>query len=459
MIKDESYYFEKASVQEAIAYMALPLMLGMCVNTLYSITDAYFIGMLNQTVMLAAVVLALPLTTLLMALGEIFGTGGGTYISRLLGEKNREDARTAAAVAFYLSLSAGFLFIACALPMLQPILQILGTDNSTAGATRDFIMILILGSPLVIGNFALEQIVRAEGASVISMNGMILSVLINILLDPVLIFFCHLNITGAAMATVVANCAAVAYYLWYLERKSPVLSGFTGRFRADLMIVKEIFSVGISAFILSMFLLISCLVLNNVAAKYGDFVVAGFGISLRVVQVSELIAMGMCMGIVPLVAYSYAARNISRMKTIIRITAISMAALILILSLFVYLFRTEVIEVFTRDPEVLSTGISILSAMLISSFFAGFSSLYINIFQATGKARQATAMSVVHGSLFIPIIYGMGVLFGLEGIIWSLAVTEILTCFIGSMMYLWLGREISREMKKANFQNMVTPNE
>lgn len=448
MEKDENYYFESASAPEAITHMAIPLMLGMCINTLYSITDAFYIGLLNQTAMLAAVALTLPFTTILMAIGNIFGTGGGTFISRLLGEKALEKARTVASVTFYLSLILGSIFMVLAGLLLQPILQVLGTDPGTFRFTRDFIVIFIIGSPFVIANFALEQVVRAEGASLISMYGMIISVVANLILDPILIFGFNLGISGAAIATVTANVCAVAYYVWYLEKKSSLLSGFFRRFNPEKSMVTEIFSIGISAFLLDMFLIVTALVLNNFSAPYGDFIIAGFGISLRVVQISELIAMGLCMGIVPLIAYSYASKNFPRMKEIIRTTAIYMAILIIALSLIMFRFRTEIMQMFSQDPAVINMGISILTAMLISSVFAGFSGLFINLFQAIGKSKEATLMSIVHGSLFIPVIFFGNLFFGLNGIVWSLTITEVLTCTTGGVLWFRIKQEISKEMLK-----------
>jgi len=170
---------------------------------IYSIIDAYFIGRLNNTAMMSAVIL--PFTTILMAIGNIFGTGGGTYITRLLGEKKIEEAKKVSSVTIFLSLLAGCIFMLLTIPLIGSILQLLGAKGDTVLFTQSFIMTFIIGSPFVIANFVLEQVVRAEGASTVSMNGLFLSVIINIVLDPILIFACHLGIVRAAIGTVVAK--------------------------------------------------------------------------------------------------------------------------------------------------------------------------------------------------------------------------------------------------------------
>ena len=233
-----NYYFEEAPIPKAIAHMAVPMMLGMSVIMIYNVIDAFFIGKLNNTAMMTAVTLALPFTIILSGIGNIFGVGGGTYISRLLGEKKLEDAKKVSSVIFFLSLLAGFIFMLFAIPLIHPILKVLGAKGDTVLFTKDFIMVLIIGSPFIIANFALGQVVRAEGASKVSMNGMFISVIINIVLDPILIFTCHLNIVGAALGTVVANTCAVLYYVYYLKNKSSTLTVSIRTFKPTLSMLK-----------------------------------------------------------------------------------------------------------------------------------------------------------------------------------------------------------------------------
>ena len=213
------YYLEKAPISKAIAHMAVPMILSMIINIVYNITDAFYIGMLNNTAMLAAVTLALPFTTVLMALGEIFGTGGSTYISRLLGEKDTEKVKKVSAVNFYISLITGVLFIIVCLPFMTQLLKILGAAGETLVYTKNYVLAYTFGAPFIVANFTLGQTVRGEGASKESLTGMIISVVVNMILDPVFIFSFHMGVTGAAAATVIGNICAVGYYIWYLAKK------------------------------------------------------------------------------------------------------------------------------------------------------------------------------------------------------------------------------------------------
>lgn len=440
--KDAMYYLEKAPVPKAIAHMAIPMILGMVVNMIYNITDAYFIGRLNNTSMLASITLALPFTTILMALGELFGTGGSTYISRLLGEKKIEYVKKVSSVTLYLSLISGLLFILLCIPFLSPILKLLGATGETLLHTRSYIIAYTIGSPFVIANFTLAQMVRGEGASTESMIGMIISVVINIILDPVFIFFLHMDVMGASVATVIGNICAVVYYMYYLEKKSPAQSIRLKYFKPNTTILFNIFKIGISALLLSGFLIVSSLMFNNYAVLYGDQVVAAFGVANRVCQISDFIGMGLYMGVIPLIAFSYSSNNTERLNKLLKTTAFYLITIISVIASVLFVFRTQVLELFSSDESVIKVGVIILTALLFSTLFAGISGLLTSMFQAFGKSIQSTIMSVSRGIALIPIIIIGNNLFQLNGVIWSMTASELSACFIGLLLWFRCKKEI-----------------
>ncbi|GKU25906.1 MATE family efflux transporter [Clostridium folliculivorans] len=442
----DSYYFEKSPIWKAIAHMSLPMMLGMSLNLIYNIIDAYFIGKLNNTEMMSAITLALPFITVLMALGNLFGTGGGTFISRLLGEKNLLESKKVASVSFYFSIITGLILIMFSILMLQPILKLLGAEGNNIEFTKSIILVFTIGSPIIIANFVLEQLVRAEGASTVSMYGMGISVIANIILDPILIFTCHLNIMGAALGTVLGNLCAVFYFIYYIQKKSPALSISFKEFIPTSSMTKDIFKIGVTSLLMDVFLIVSGLLFNNLSIKYGDYVVAGFGISQRVVQLSDFIGMGLFMGVIPLIAYSYSAKNIKRMLEIIRTTAAYIVILIGIISGTLLIFRTQVFQLFSKDSEVLAIGTLIFVAMLLSSLFTSLSGLFVGVFQGVGREKEAAIMSVAKGLIVIPIMILSNVFWGLHGLIWSLTASEILACLVGALLWLHFKKDASMKI-------------
>lgn len=443
--KDAMYYLEHAPVTKAIIHMAIPMILGMVANMIYNITDAYFIGMLKNTPMLASITMALPFTTILMAIGELFGTGGSTYISRLLGEKDLIGVRKASSVNFYLSLLSGIVFMLICLPALSPILKLLGATGESLLYTRSYVIAYAIGSPFVIANFALAQMVRSEGAATESMIGMIISVVINIILDPVFIFLFHMDVMGTSVATVIGNVCAVAYYIYYLKRKSQFQSVSIKDFKPNGEILFNIFKIGISAFLLSGFLIISSLMFNNYAIIYGDHVVAAFGVANRICQISDFIGMGLYMGVVPLIAFSYASNNTQRLQEVLKKTALYLVSIIITIAFTLFLLRTQIIQLFSSDKNVIEVGIIILSALLLSTLFAGISGLLTSMFQAFGKGFQSNIMSVSRGVALIPIIIIANSLFQLNGVIWSMTVSEFFACLTGTILWLFSKKAINEK--------------
>lgn len=431
------YYLEKAPVTKAIIHMAFPMILSSITSVVYNIIDAFFIGKLNNTAMMAAVMLALPFSSVLMALGQMFGVGSGTYISRLLGEGNTDDTKKVSSINFWSSMLMGIIFMMICLPFLSSILPILGASGETLQHTRNFIMILVIGAPVIIVNMALEAAVRAEGASTVSMTGTIGGIIINIILNPLFIFVLNMNVMGSALASVCGNIVSVLYFIYYLQNKSTVQSLSIKYFKPSKKIYGEIFKVGVSALLMSGFMVIIGLLFNNYSMIYGDNVVAGFGVAQRVVQIVDCIGMGFAMGVVPLIAFAYSANNQKRLMEIVKKTILYILGLTLAIGAVISIFRLQIIGLFSIDPEVIAIGEITLIAQLSSTMFAALCEFFTGIFQAQGAGVQSNVMAAVRGILFIPILIVGNLLFAVNGVIWAMTATEGVSCLIG--IILWLG--------------------
>ncbi|GLC31196.1 MATE family efflux transporter [Clostridium omnivorum] len=436
------YYLEKAPVPKAIIHMVVPMILSFIATMIYNITDAYFIGKLNNTAMMAAVTLALPFSSVLMALGHLFGVGSGTFVSRLLGEQRVDRAKQVSSVSFWSSILTGVIFMAICLLLLTPILGLLGANGETFTHTRNYILMLVIGSPFIIASISLEEAVRAEGASTASMIGMISGVIINIILNPIFIFVLHMNIMGSALATVLGNLVSVVWYIYYLQKNSSVQSVSMKEFKPSKEIYINIFKVGVSAFLLDGFMVITSLLFNNYSMLYGDNVVAGFGISQRIIQIVDFISMSFAMGAVPLIAYAYSAKNNDRLMEIIKETIVYMLGIILFLSAILFTLKAQVIGIFSIDPKVIDIGKRILFAQLCSTVFAALSGIFTGIFQAFGTGVQSTVMSILRGVIFIPILIFGNVIFAVNGVIWAMTISEGITAVVGIILWFKIREKI-----------------
>ncbi|MEK5034614.1 MATE family efflux transporter [Paenibacillus sp. FSL R7-0302] len=446
MDTENLYYFEKAPITKAVAHFAVPMMLGTSMNVIYSILNAYFLGTLHNTAMLTALALTLPLFAIIMALGNLVGIGSGTYISRLLGEHKYDEVKQVSSFAFYSSLLLGLLVMAVGLPLIGPILHSLGATPDSYEFTKDYVTIMLIGAPFVVLFFTLENMVRSEGAAIVSMIGMMLSVVVNILLDAFVIFVLHWGVIGVASATVVANMVASAYYAFHMGYKSQFLTVSFKWFKATKDILSNVFKIGVPVFIMSVFLGAMSLIFNLFLIEYGDSAVAAYGISSRLLQFPEFILMGLCEGVVPLIAFSFTADKL-RMKHTIGFTVKAMAAMAAVFGIVVYLISDHLIGLFTRDPQMIEMGSYILHVTFLSLFISGLTTLFMGIFQATAQGTAAFVMSIIQGVTLIPVLFFANRMNGFHGVVWSLVIADAAAFLVGAAMLYALRHKLQPELE------------
>ncbi|WML42427.1 MATE family efflux transporter [Neobacillus sp. PS3-40] len=447
--ESNTYYLEEAPIRKAIAHLSIPMIIGMLVGTIYNIINAYFIGLMHDTAMLSAITLGLPIFTVLMAFGNMFGVGGGTFITRLVSIGEGEVAKRVAGYSFYGSIITGLVIAVASYFTMKPLVHLLGADAATFDYTRQYSLTMFAGGFAIIWNFALEQMVRSEGASKESMFGMFIAIALSIVFDILFILVLNWHVFGAALSMVLANIGSTIYYVWYLQTKSENLKGFMYHFKIDIKSQLEVYKIGISELLQATFLIITTLLLNNYSMGYGANVVASFGIALRIVQFPEFLSMGLFLGVIPLIAYNFSTKNITRLKAAIKQTAITIGVISGVFIGLVSLFKEPVIHMFSNDPSVLNIGAYILVAMLISALFNGFTGLFTGIFQASGEGIPTTIMAVTQGVLFIPVIIVLHYFFGLHGIVWSMTISEVITCAMGLVLFIFYTKKInSSENKK-----------
>lgn len=437
-------YLKDEPIKKAIAHLSIPMMIGMSAGTIYNVINAYFIGLMNDTAMISAITLGLPIFTVLMAFGNMFGVGGGTFITRLVAKNEDEKAKKVAGYTFYASIISGILLGIIAFLSIGPIVKLLGADANTLSYTTQYSTTLFTGGFSIILNFALEQIVRSEGDSKESMYGMFISVIIITILDVLFILILNMHVYGAALSIILANIASSIYYIWYLETKSENLKGFLHFFKLSLKDQTEIYKIGVSELIQSAFLIVTTLLLNNFSIQHGEGVVASFGIALRIVQIPEFFTMGIVLGVMPLIAYNFSNKNLSRLKESIKYSTLFIFVISVLFAGIVYIFRNQVIHAFSSDTSVLQIGSYILVAMLISTIFNGLTALFMTIYQASGEGIATGIMAISQGCLYIPVVITLHYFYGLHGLIWSMTITEITTCLIGIVLFIIYNKKLKK---------------
>lgn len=439
-MKDEQlYYFEKSPVFKAMMHFSLPMMIGTLLSVIYGILNIYFIGFLEDSHMISAISLTLPVFAILMGLGNLFGVGARTYISRLLGAKDYSKSKFVSSFSIYGGIALGLIVILVTLPFSDQIAAILGARGETLALTSNYLKVMFLSAPFVILFFILEQFARAIGAPMISMIGMLASVGLNIILDPILIFGFDLNVVGAALGTAISNVAAALFFIVYFMKNSDVVSVNIKLAKPNKEMLSEIFKIGIPAFLMSILMGFTGLVLNLFLAHYGNFAIASYGISFRLVQFPELIIMGLCEGVVPLIAYNFMA-NKGRMKDVIKAVIMSIGVIFVVCMIAVFTIGHHMVGLFTTDQAIVEMATFILKVTMTSLLLNGIGFLFTGMLQATGQGRGATIMAILQGAIIIPVLFIMNALFGLTGVIWSLLIAESL-CALAAMLIVYLLRD------------------
>lgn len=447
----DRWYLSSAPIVRSLVHLCVPMAAALIVGAVYNLINAGVIGSLHDTTLLAAVTFGLPLLGLVMAVGNVFGVGGGTLVSRLLGASEHEDApadqiKRVASFAVWGSVIVGAVLGGLGLVLLDPLVQLLGADAASTAATTDFVAVLLAFVPVLAAAVCLEQIVRAEGASRQVMVGLMASTVVNLLLDLLFILVLRWGVAGAAAAVGIANLVTVVYFVTWLQRHSTQISLAPRWFTLSPAVLKPVLGVGVSALLQSAFLIVTALVLNNLAAAYGDAPLAAMGVAVRIAQVPEFLVMGVTIGVLPLLAYSYGKGDRDRLTSALRGSAVTVGGIVLVFSTAVFVLREQVFTAFVSDRSVLAIGVTILTAQLVAMIANGFAGLLTSLFQATGRAAAATVMSVTQGVLFIPVVILGNLWFGLPGVIWALTVSECAVLVVGAAMWLTSRRAIDRDL-------------
>ncbi|MER7274319.1 MATE family efflux transporter [Dactylosporangium sp. NPDC000244] len=449
------WYLSAAPIARALVHLCVPMAAAMIVSAVYNVINAGFIGSLHDTALLAAVTLGSPLLGLVMAVGGVFGVGGGALMSRLLGAAEHDPAEAAgirhvSSFAVWGSAIAGAVFGGLGLLLLHPLVALLGADPAAAPATRDFVAVLLVFVPVLAAAFCLEQLVRAEGAARTAMIGLIASTIGNLAFDVLFILVLHWGVAGAALATGLANLVTVVYFAVWLHRHSEHVSLAPRWFTLSPAVLKPVFGVGVGELLQSAFLIVTSLVLNRLAVAYGDGPLAAMGVAVRIAQVPEFLVMGVTIGVLPLLAYAYGKGDRDRLNAALHGSAITVGVVVLVFSTAAFAFREQLFTAFVADRSVLRIGVTILMAQLVAMVVNGFRGLITSLFQATGRPFPAIVMSTAQGVLFIPIVLLGNLWFGLPGIIWALTVTEIIVFLTGGVLWLTSRRAIDRGLAQGS---------
>jgi putative MATE family efflux protein len=407
-------------------------------------TDMFFIGQTGDPNMVAAISLAFPLFMLTQALGNIFATGGSSYISRMLGAKETAEARHTSAVSFYAAFCIGLLLAVLLLIFKTPVLRLIGASEGTFAYTLDYFSVTNLFMPVAAAGTVLGAQMRSEGATGKAMRAMLLGIVLNIVLDPVLILWLDMGTAGAAWATVAGQTASFVYGVRHFFSDKSLLSVRPADLRPNKAMLFQILSIGIPAGLGNIIMSVSGILGNRIAASYGDFVIAGIGVQMRIASLYFMLVFALAMGYQPFAGFNYGAKNYARLRKGFKRALLYATVLCVAGSVILRLFGDALIRFFIDDVRTIEAGQAMMRTFVWGLPFIGSQVTLMISFQSFGKPLQAMVITLGRQLLFyIPLLYLLNHLFGFTGYVWAQPAADILTTGIA----LVLSRPLFRIMR------------
>ena len=438
-----------APIPKALISMGIPTMLGMMVNAIYNLVDAYFVGGLGTSQM-GAISVVYPLGQVVVGLGLLFGNGAASYLSRLLGKGDKEKANQVASTALYSSITVGVIMIIFSMIFLHPILKLLGATDSIMPYAVTYASIYIVSCIFNVFNVTMNNIVTSEGAAKTTMLALMAGAILNIGLDPVFIYVLDMGVAGAAIATAISQIISTLVYLTFVLRKKSIYNFRIKNCTFTKEIISEIFKIGIPTLVFQILTSLSISLVNTQARPYGDSVIAGMGAVTRVVSMGSLMVFGFIKGFQPIAGYSYGAKKFDRLHEAIKTSIIWSTAFCVIYGLVLTIFSKGIISQFTKgDLEMIRVGTQSLRINGISFILFGFYTVYSSLFLALGKGLAGFILGACRqGICFVPVILILPMFWGINGILYVQPIADVLSAIITIFMALHLHQELDVTKQK-----------
>lgn len=450
---DKTALFETMPVGKALLTMAIPTIVSQLITMIYNLADTFFIGMTNDPYKVAAASVVSVLFFILTALSNLFGVGGGSLMSRLMGEKRDEAAKRVGVFSIYGSLAIAVVYSLVCLCFTEPLARLLGASDNTIGYASSYLFwAVVIGAVPSTLSMTLSFLLRSAGYSKESGIGLAMGGIANIILDPLFMFVIlppGNEVTGAAIATMFSNVISLIFFLsvYFRLRGKSVLSVSPKYIRIEKSLIGKILAIGLPSVLTGMLANTTNIVKNNLTSGYGDIELAAYGIVMKADMLPLNIGMGLCQGMMPLVAYNYAAKNYPRMKSFTRAAQISGIVIAVVCILVFELFAPQIIWLFIKDEATIAYGKNFLRIACLATPFmiSNFQKIYC--LQAMGKGTESLILGVLRQGIFaIPIIFMMNHFLQLYGVVSAQLISDGITIIFSTLIYRRVYNKLQKEI-------------
>lgn len=431
-------------VSKLIATLAIPTVISMLVTSLYNMADTFFVSHIN-TQASAAVGIVFPIMSIIQACGFTLGMGSGSLVSIRLGQKRDEEASSISSTALFSALGIGLLITIFGNLFANQFLSLVGASESVLPYAKDYAKFIFWGAPFMCASFVLNNVLRSEGKAFFSMIALTSGGIINIILDPILIYGLKLGISGAAIATLISQFIGFCILLsWFLRRKA-VCRMTIKYFKATKEILGKTVTTGLPSLARQGLASIATILLNTTAGTYGDEAVAAMSIATKIVMFVASMMIGIGQGFTPVSGYNYGAKRYDRVKAAYKFMVLSGFTVMAFFSIIIFIFARQVLEAFINDKAAVAIGVVALRWQVAFIPFHPFIVGTNMLMQSTRHVKQATFLSMNRqGVYFIPAILILPHFLGLTGVEISQAVADILSVFTAIPYLMWFFKKINK---------------
>ncbi len=445
-IEEKRIYMTEQPVEKLVCSLAVPTIMSMLVTSFYNMADTFFVGKLD-TQSTAAVGVVFSLMAILQAVGFFFGHGSGNYISRKLGAGEIEEAEKMSAVGFFSSFLAGVVIMVVCLFLIRPLAYVLGSTPTILPYTVSYLRIILFGAPAMTASLVLNNQMRFQGSAFYAMIGIVSGAVINIALDPFLIFVCGMGVAGAALATTISQYLSFCFLLLMVRRGGNIRIHFRN-FKPSLHFYQEIIRGGSPSLFRQGLASVATICLNHAAGVYGDAAIAGMSIVNRIMMFANSALIGFGQGFQPVCGFNYGAGKYKRVLNAFWFCVRMSLVVLLGLAVLVYVFAPELVTVFRKDdPEVIAVGTAALRYTVIAFPLSSWMVMCNMMLQSIGKGLKASIVaSARQGIFFLPLIAILPHFFGITGVEICQAVSDVCALSVS----IPIGASVIREMRAAD---------
>lgn len=428
-------------IPKLIMRLAIPTIISMLVTSIYNTADTYFVSRLGTSAS-GAVGVVFALMALYQAIGYMCGHGSGNYISRFLGAKDENHAKTYGATAFWMSFVLGTVISILCLVFMNPVLDLLGSTKTILPYARQYAFWIFISGPFLTTSCTMNNHLRYEGKAFYAMIGLTAGGILNIIGDPILMFIFKLGVAGAGLSTCISQIVSFLILLYMMHGKrtvvqySPALIARLGSSFGKT--IWHIIATGSPSLARQLLSALSTVFLNQQAKVYGDAAIAAMSIVGRFSFLVGAVAIGIGQGMQPVASFNYGAGLYSRVKKSWVFCETAATLFLFIAGILSFVFSGSIIRWFRDDPAVIAIGTTALRWFAASSVLQGTTVSSNMLLQSIGKARSALILaSLRSGIFFIPLIFILPACFGLSGVETAQPIADILSAIVSLPIVLY----------------------